>query len=116
MFQYNGFTLGGDEGGRYMRHEPILLREKRYNVLPARFLHRGEERRVWRIERAWEVRARRRQPAGHCFRVRCHDGRRYDLFHDVALNAWFVRRGVALWGEIIRNTASAKGKLRWIST
>ena len=99
-----------------MRQEPILIREKRFNLLPYRFLHRGMEQRVRRVERAWDVGARCRQRAGHYFRVRCQDDQLYDLFHDVELNAWFVKAPRFSLGHILRSTASAKGKLRWTFT
>jgi hypothetical protein len=93
-----------------MGREPILLREKRFNYLPYRFLHRGIERKVRAVEKSWDV-ARRRTGAGHYFRVRCDDDTRFDLFHDVELNAWFVdRRG---W---LQRWTWGKERLRWIST
>lgn len=95
-----------------MRQEPILVREKRFNFLPYRFLHRGTERRVRRVERTWDVAAGWGRRAGHYFRVRCHDDQTYDVFHDVELNAWFVRRPSWFFARGLQN-AAAKGKLRW---
>lgn len=95
-----------------MRHEPIQLREKRFNWLPYRFMHRGADQRVRRVERSWDVGARGDRGAGHYFRVVCLDGNTYDLFHDVALNAWFVHRPVVLWSKRSSH-AFGKGKLRW---
>ena len=99
-----------------MRQDPVIIRAKRFNVLPYRFLHRGVEQRVRRIERAWDVAGNWRRRPGHFYRVRCHDDQRYDLFHDVELNAWFVARPRWGWGSGLRSTASAKGKLRWTFT
>ncbi|MDP9309974.1 MAG: hypothetical protein M3R24_03585 [Chloroflexota bacterium] len=99
-----------------MRQEPILIREKRFNLLPYRFLHRGMEQRVRRVEQAWDVGVGWRQRAGHYFRVRCQDDQLYDLFHDVELNAWFVRYPRLFFGQGLRTAASAKGKLRWTFT
>jgi hypothetical protein len=91
------------------------MRQKRFDFLPYRFLHRGIEQRVRRVERTWDVGAGWRQRPGHYFRVRCNDDRHYDLFHDVGLNAWFVKRPGLAWGSL-RSTAAAKGKLRWTFT
>ncbi len=94
-----------------MRQEPILVREQRFNFLPYRFLHRGTERRVRQVERAWDVGAGWGRRAGHYFRVRCHDDQTYDVFHDVQLNAWFVKRPRWFLGRGIQS--AAKGKWRW---
>src|SRR4028118_1019701 len=98
-----------------MRHEPILLREKRFNFLPSRFVHRGVEQRVRRVEQSWDVQAGWRRGAGHYFRVRCQNNQSYDVFHDVQLNAWFVKQPVR-FGKGLRSTASTKEKLRWTFT
>jgi hypothetical protein len=99
-----------------MRQELVLLREKRYNYFPQRFLHRGVDRRVRRVERVWDVGIGWWRRPGHVFRVQCQDGARCDLFHDVALNAWYVRpldtsRIDLVWRKVI-----GKGKLRWTFT
>ena len=96
-----------------MRREPILLQEKRFNFLPHRFLHRGVERQVRRVEGTWDVAARWRRPAGRYFRVRCQDDARYDLFHDVALNAWYLQPTRSTGLEMVRSTALGRGKLKW---
>ena len=75
-----------------MRVEPILVREKRFNFLPQRFLYRGTERQVWRVERTWDASATWNRNARHYFDVRCTDDRRFRLVHDVALNAWYAER------------------------
>lgn len=95
-----------------MRQEPILVREKRYNFFPQRFVHQGVERRVVRVESKWAVAQGRRQRAGHYFRVRCYNGAVYRLFHDVQLNAWFVERGWP-WSEWLRNVWQGKAVLTW---
>ena len=99
-----------------MRQEPILIREKRFNLLPYRYLHRGMEQRVRRVEHAWDVGASWGQRAGRYFRVRCQDNQLYDLFHDVELNAWFVKPPRLSVSRSLRSTASAKGKQRWTFT
>ncbi len=75
-----------------MRVEPILLREKRFNYLPQRFLFRGAEQQVRNTERTWEVAARRGRNARRYFQVRCANGEMFRLVHDVVLNAWFAER------------------------
>jgi hypothetical protein len=95
-----------------MQRDPILLRETRFNYLPARFIDRGMERRVKRVERRWDVRSGWRQPAGRYFRVRCSDGSVCDLFHDVALNAWYIKRGLP-WLGLVASVVFGKAKLRW---
>jgi hypothetical protein len=97
-----------------MQRDPILLREKRFNFLPHRFLHRGIERRVRSVERVWSVDRGRRRAAGHYFRVHCQDDAVLHLFHDVALNAWFAERPgwISNWWP----NPGRKDRLRWIST
>jgi hypothetical protein len=73
-----------------MEHEPVAVCEKRYNYLPLRFLHRGEERLVWRIEKIWGERATWRRPPRRIYRVRCQDDQVVDLIHDVRLDAWYL--------------------------
>ena len=75
-----------------MRLEPIALREKRFNYLPFRFLYRGEERRVRRVEKSWGEAAGWRTPERHYFRVRCQDDEIFHLVHDVRLDAWYLER------------------------
>lgn len=99
-----------------MRQEPILLQAKRYTYFPLRFVHRGVERRVWRVERSWDVGAGWRQRPGHVFRVHCQDGTTCDLFHDVTLNAWFVRSAGMVWLNKVRSKTLGKGTLRWTFT
>lgn len=96
-----------------MRREPILLQATRFNILPHRFLHRGVEQRVQKVEHTWDVGKGWRQQPGHYFRVRCQDGASYDLFHDVTLNAWFVDRGRWFLRRGLRSTATRKAALRW---
>lgn len=95
--------------------EPILIQSKRFNFLPQRFLHRGVEQRVWRVERTWDVSARRGQRAGHYFRVRCQDDALYDLFHDVTLNAWYIKRPRQLFWPVRHSITLGRGKLKWSS-
>lgn len=75
-----------------MRHEPIFLHEKRFNFLPRRFLYRGEERLVRRIEKIWGEGATWRKPPRRFFRVRCQDDQIFNLIHDVRLDAWYLER------------------------
>ncbi len=75
-----------------MRVEPIMLREKRFNFLPQRFLYRGTEQQVRRIQRTWDAAATWKRNARHYFEVRCTDDRCFRLVHDIALNAWFAER------------------------
>lgn len=99
-----------------MRLEPILLRAKRYNFFPHRFVHRGVEQRVRRVEQIWEIGPGWRRRTGRVYRVTCQDNGRYDVFHDVAINAWFIRHsGVGLLGMMF-GKAVDKGKLRWTFT
>lgn len=97
-----------------MRDEPIVLREKRFNFLPYRFLHRGIERRVQRIEACHDIAAGLVRGEGRVFRVLCQDQTRVDLFHDVTLNAWYLRSVRS--GFSRRRTAGSAGRnMRWIS-
>lgn len=73
-----------------MSSEQILL-DRRYNYLPWRFVWRGAAHYVCKIERAWSAHGWLRRPR-HYFRVRCLDDQVYDIFQDVGLNAWFVKR------------------------
>ncbi len=75
-----------------MQHEPIALCEKRYNYLPLRFMYRGEERRVRRVEKIWAERATWRKPPRQVYRVRCQDDQMFDLIHDTRLDAWYLER------------------------
>jgi hypothetical protein len=75
-----------------MRVEPIALQEKRYNYLPQRFMYRGEERLVRRVERSWGEAASWRKPARQFFRVRCQDDQVFNLIHDLQLNVWYLER------------------------
>lgn len=75
-----------------MQIEPILLREKRFNYLPHRFLHRGIEQRVRSVQRTWDAAASWRRNARHYFEVCCANNQRFRLVHDVTLNAWFAER------------------------
>jgi hypothetical protein len=75
-----------------MQHEPIALCEKRYNFLPQRFMYRGEERKVRRVEKVWAERATWRKPPRQIYRVRCQDDQMFDLVHDVRLDAWYLER------------------------
>lgn len=99
-----------------MRQELVALREKRYNYFPKRFLHRGVERRVGRVERAWDVGAGRWRRPGHVFQVQCLDGTRCELFHDVTLNAWYVRATGESVIDLVRRRVFGKGRLRWTFT
>jgi hypothetical protein len=75
-----------------MDQEPIAMAEKRFNYLPLRFMHRGEERRVRRVEKVWSERATWRRSPRRVYRVLCHDDQMVDLVHDVHLNAWYLER------------------------
>lgn len=75
-----------------MRVEPITLCEKRFNYLPTKFLWRGIDHRVHRIERTWSAAGGRQKPPRHYFRVRCGDDQVYNIFQDVRLNAWYVEK------------------------
>ena len=75
-----------------MQHEPIALCEKRYNFLPQRFMYRGEERKVRRVEKVWAERATWRKPPRQIYRVRCQDDQTFDLVHDVRLDAWYLEQ------------------------
>ena len=75
-----------------MQHEPIALCEKRYNFLPQRFMYRGEERKVRRVEKVWAEPATWRKPPRQIYRVRCQDDQMFDLVHDVRLDAWYLER------------------------
>ncbi|HEY0601821.1 MAG TPA: hypothetical protein VGD58_02865 [Herpetosiphonaceae bacterium] len=99
-----------------MRQEPILVQEKRFNLLPYRFLHRGVVRRVQRVERSWDVGARWGRHPGHYFRVRCQDGATCDLFHDVILNMWYIKQTGSVLERAFRNRVLGKGTLKWIFT
>jgi hypothetical protein len=77
-----------------MQQEPIALCEKRYNFLPQRFMYRGEERKVRRVEKVWAERATWRKPPRQIYRVRCQDDQMFDLVHDVRLDAWYLERKV----------------------
>lgn len=99
-----------------MPQELIWIREKRYNHFPQRFLHRGVERRVWRVERVWDVAAGWWRRPGHVFRVQCQDGAHCDLFHDVTLNAWYVRTVGESVMDLVRRKVIGKGRLRWTFT
>lgn len=96
-----------------MEREPILLQTKRFNFLPHRFLHRGVERRVRRIDRSWDVGLRWRQRPGRYFRVYCQDGTVCDLFHDVGLNTWYVARRSSVFERVLHYVVAGKGKPRW---
>lgn len=95
--------------------EPILLRAKRHNFFPHRFVHRGVEQRVRRVEQTWEIGARRGR-AGRVYRVICQNNSVYDVFHDVTLNAWFVRHAGLGWRNLVSGKTVSKGKLRWTFT
>lgn len=99
-----------------MRQEPILMRERRYNYMPLRFLHRGVERRVRRVQRVRGISARWWRRPGHLFRVECQDGAVCELFHDVTLNAWFIRSTRSFIMGVVRSRTFGKGKLRWTFT
>lgn len=99
-----------------MVREPILLQTKRFNFLPYRFLHRGVERRVRRVDQTWDVGVSWRQRPGRYFRVRCQDGTAWDLFHDVGLNAWYVARRNSLLERLVERVVIGKRKLRWTFT
>jgi len=75
-----------------MRQEPIFLREKRFNFLPRRFLYRGEEGMVRRIEKIWGEEATWGKTPRRLFRVRCQDDQIFHLIHDVRLDAWYLER------------------------
>ena len=77
-----------------MQQEPIALCEKRYNFLPQRFMYRGEERKVRRVEKVWAERATWRKPPRQIYRVRCQDDQMFDLVHDIRLDAWYLERKV----------------------
>lgn len=91
------------------------MQAKRFNILPHRFLHRGISRRVRRVERSWDVSARPWRRPGHYFRVRCHDDTRYDLFHDVALNTWYVKRPRSFAASAAQVKMLGRGRLTWTS-
>lgn len=92
-----------------MRFEPILLRKKRHNFFPHQFVHRGVEQRVRRVDRTWEIGASRWRRAGRVYRVVCQTNASYDVFHDVALNAWFVRQRPLQTLNIVLGKALGKG-------
>ena len=73
-----------------MEQEPIAVYEKRFNYLPLRFMHRGEERRVHHVEQVWAEQATWRKPPRRVYRVRCNDDQVVDLVHDVRLDAWYL--------------------------
>lgn len=73
-----------------MRQEPIALCEKRFNYLPQRFMYRGEERLIRRVEKSWGEAATWRKPARRFFRVRCQDDQIFNLIHDVQLDVWYL--------------------------
>ncbi len=75
-----------------MRHEPIALREMRFNFLPSRFMYRGRDRLVRRIEKIWGEDATWRKPPRRFFRVRCQDDQIFHLIHDLRLDAWYLER------------------------
>jgi len=72
------------------RIEPIELREKRFNFLPACFISHGEPHRIWRVEEIWSRPARWRRPPRNYFRVRCVDNQVYQIVQDLRINAWYV--------------------------
>lgn len=73
-----------------MRHEPISLFEKRHNYLPRRFMYRGQEWLVRRIEKVWDEAATWRNPPRRFFKVRCQDDSVFHLINDVRLDAWYL--------------------------
>jgi hypothetical protein len=99
-----------------MRHEPVLMQEKRFNLLPHRFLQRGIVRQVQRVEQAWDVGARWGRHPGHYFRVRCQDGAVCDLFHDVILDAWYVKHTSSMLDRVFQFKVAGKGTLKWTFT
>jgi hypothetical protein len=99
-----------------MRQEPVLMQEKRFNLLPHRFLQRGIVRQVQRVEHAWDVGSRWGRHPGHYFRVRCQDGAVCELFHDVILNAWYVKHTSSRLDRVFRLRVAGKGTLKWTFT
>lgn len=78
-----------------MRAEPIAISEIRFNYLPARFMYRGEERRVRKVEKSWGKAATWLNPPRRFFRVRCQDDQIFNLIHDIQLDAWYLQQAGA---------------------
>jgi hypothetical protein len=71
--------------------EPIALLEMRYNYQPRTFLWRGKTHAIYQVESRWAANGRLWGPAvRHYRRVRCDDGRRYDIYQDVRVNTWHL--------------------------
>lgn len=72
---------------RIRRKEPIQVLSRRHNYFPKRFVWRGQQYDIYRVERAWtDMKGR---GGRNFFRVRCPEGV-FDIFQDAALNAWYL--------------------------
>jgi hypothetical protein len=75
----------------YRIDEPIALLELRYNYQPRAFRWRGMTHAIYQVERRWAEVALPWRPAQRQYwRVRCQDGRRYDIYQDLRANTWHL--------------------------
>ncbi len=75
--------------------EAIEMRQRRQGYFPAEFRWHGQVWRVAHVEQCWTESRRdwRQTVQRHCFRVRCDNGRRFELVQDVQANTWHVASG-----------------------
>ncbi|MBU0493847.1 MAG: hypothetical protein KKA73_26710 [Chloroflexi bacterium] len=73
-------------------NEAIEMRERQYGYFPSEFRWRGQVWRVEHVEQCWTESERtwRHTVQRHCFRVRCDNGRRFQLYQNVQGNTWHV--------------------------
>ena len=75
----------------YRIDEPIALLELRYNYQPRTFRWRGMTHAINLVERRWADAGLPWRPADRQYwRVRCQDGRRYDIYQDLRANTWHL--------------------------
>lgn len=69
------------------RKDPIRLLARRHNYFPKKFMWRGQQYNIYAVSEAWTE--MKRKGAQHFFRVRCKEGT-FDIYQDLALNAWYL--------------------------
>ncbi|HNT73408.1 MAG TPA: DUF6504 family protein [Anaerolineae bacterium] len=69
------------------RKDPIRLLARRHNYFPKKFMWRGQQYTIYAVSEAWTE--MKRKGAQHFFRVRCKEGT-FDIYQDLALNAWYL--------------------------
>jgi hypothetical protein len=73
--------------------DAIKIKEKRFGYFPQRFLWRGRDYLVHRVESCWTV--KRGGLFGRverlCFRVHCREGV-FDVYQDVRGNTWHIQK------------------------